>query len=112
METDDVDSLPPSSDSEVSTTSSSSSSSSHAAKKPSSSFKSRPPTGSLSLSIFSPNISFRRRMSLLASSLAVNACLPFVNGIMLGTGEIVARAVLVPTLLIGWSWIRQRGQKV
>lgn len=49
-----------------------------------------------------------RRLSLLASSLLVNAGLPFVNGVMLGTGEIVARAVVVPVLLIGWTWARQR----
>lgn len=68
----------------------------------------RPPTGSLSLSIFTCGISVTRRLSLLASSLFVNAGLPFVNGVMLGTGEIVARAVVVPVLLIGWTWARQR----
>lgn len=81
-----------------------------AANKPSrpGTMPTRPPTGSLSLSIFTSGISMTRRLSLLASSLFVNAGLPFVNGVMLGTGEIVARAVVVPVLLIGWTWARQR----
>ncbi|CAO1630411.1 unnamed protein product [Parajaminaea phylloscopi] len=68
----------------------------------------RPPTGSLTLSIFSPGISLTRRAALLASSITVNAALPFLNGIMLGTGEIVARALIVPVLFIGWTWARQK----
>lgn len=70
--------------------------------------RTRPPTGSLSFSIFSSGVSWTRRLSLFASSITVNAALPFVNGVMLGTGEIVARALIVPVIFIGWNWLRQK----
>lgn len=111
-EKDDVDSLPPSDD-ESTGSSASSSSSTHRRRRrppppPSSSSRPRPPTGSLTLSIFTPGISPRRRLSLFASSIVVNVCMPFVNGIMVGTGEIVARAVVVPVLIGAWALIRQQ----
>ncbi|OAX41192.1 hypothetical protein K503DRAFT_767921 [Rhizopogon vinicolor AM-OR11-026] len=47
----------------------------------------------------------RTRMCLLLSSLAINLFLPFVNGVMLGFGEIFAKNVLV-----GWiGWRTQSG---
>lgn len=48
----------------------------------------------------------RTRMYLLLSSLAINLLLPFVNGVMLGFGEIFAKNVLV-----GWiGWKTQSGR--
>lgn len=47
----------------------------------------------------SPSISSTRRLSLLLSSMTINLVLPFLNGVMLGTGEIVARAIVVPGLM-------------
>lgn len=57
-----------------------------------------PPTGSLTLAIFSRDIPWTRRVSLLLASLAINIGLPFVNGVMLGFGEIFARTVVAPRL--------------
>ncbi|KAK0540057.1 hypothetical protein OC835_000855 [Tilletia horrida] len=56
------------------------------------------PSGSLTLAALSPSSSLplSRRAALLASALAINLGLPFVNGIMLGFGEIVARTLLAP----------------
>ena len=57
-------------------------------------------------SITNHAISRRTRMSLILSSLAINLLLPFVNGVMLGFGEIFAKNVL-----IGWfGWKLQRGR--
>ncbi|KIK45066.1 hypothetical protein CY34DRAFT_802029 [Suillus luteus UH-Slu-Lm8-n1] len=48
----------------------------------------------------------RTRMTLLLTSLAINLFLPFVNGVMLGFGEIFAKNVLV-----GWmGWKSQSGR--
>lgn len=109
-EKDDVDSLPPSDDESTTGSSASASSSTHRRRRPPPppSSRPRPPTGSLTLSIFTPGISPRRRLSLFASSIVVNVCMPFVNGIMVGTGEIVARAVVVPVLIGAWALIRQQ----
>ena len=110
VEKDDVDSLPPSDD-ESTGSSASCSSSTHRRRRrpaPPPSSRPRPPTGSLTLSIFTPGISPRRRLSLFASSIVVNVCMPFVNGIMVGTGEIVARAVVVPVLIGAWALVRQQ----
>lgn len=55
------------------------------------------PSGSLTLAAFSPGpMSWTRRLSLVTASLAINLGLPFLNGVMLGFGEIFARAVLAP----------------
>ncbi|KDN53459.1 hypothetical protein K437DRAFT_72139 [Tilletiaria anomala UBC 951] len=56
------------------------------------------PSGSLTRSIFTPGISPWRRASLLLASLAINLGLPFINGVMVGFGEIFARSVLAPKL--------------
>lgn len=55
------------------------------------------PSGSLTLAAFSPGpMSWVRRLSLVGASLAINLGLPFLNGVMLGFGEIFARAVVAP----------------
>ncbi|KAG8831811.1 hypothetical protein FRC20_008069, partial [Serendipita sp. 405] len=67
----------------------------------------RPPTAgftlppvappSVTLSIFDSTLSTRARFLALASSLAINLVLPFINGVMLGFGEIAAKS------LFGWG---------
>ncbi|KAH7928079.1 hypothetical protein BV22DRAFT_1193103 [Leucogyrophana mollusca] len=52
-------------------------------------------------SLLDGTVAPRTRMSLLLSSLAINLFLPFVNGVMLGFGEIFAKNVLVGW--IGWK---------
>ncbi|KAE8229902.1 hypothetical protein CF326_g5114 [Tilletia indica] len=56
------------------------------------------PSGSLTRAAFSPSSSMpmQRRAALIASAIAINLGLPFVNGIMLGFGEIVARTFFAP----------------
>ncbi|TFK97666.1 hypothetical protein BDV98DRAFT_574002 [Pterulicium gracile] len=55
--------------------------------------------------IFDPTLSNQVRLSALAASLAINLLLPFVNGVMLGFGEVFAKNVLV-----GWfGWDRMAG---
>jgi hypothetical protein len=58
----------------------------------------RPP--SATLSIFDTSLPTRTRLYALASALAINFLLPFVNGVMLGFGEIFARNVVS---WIGWN---------
>ncbi|KAG8765155.1 hypothetical protein FRC12_007658 [Ceratobasidium sp. 428] len=55
---------------------------------------------SLTLTIFDSNAPTRTRIVALVSSLAINMFLPFVNGVMLGFGEIFARNVVGPWF--GW----------
>jgi hypothetical protein len=52
-------------------------------------------------SLLDSTIAPRTRVSLLLTSLAINLLLPFVNGVMLGFGEIFAKNVLVGW--IGWK---------
>jgi len=54
---------------------------------------------SVSLSVFDPRLSNRSRAVALLTSFAINLALPFVNGVMLGFGEIFARS-----LLTKWGW--------
>ncbi|KAG2355043.1 hypothetical protein BDR07DRAFT_1394707 [Suillus spraguei] len=57
-------------------------------------------------SLLDSTIAPRTRMNLLLSCLAINLLLPFVNGMMLGFGEIFAKNVLV-----GWmGWKSQSGR--
>ncbi|KAG6334222.1 hypothetical protein ID866_4866 [Astraeus odoratus] len=57
-------------------------------------------------SIMDHAVTKRTRLSLILSSLAINLVLPFVNGVMLGFGEIFAKNVLV-----GWfGWKFQSGR--
>lgn len=67
-----------------------------------------PPTGSLTLAAFNPysSIPLSRRMALISGSIFINLGLPFLNGVMLGFGEIFARVVVAPALGItgvGWA---------
>jgi hypothetical protein len=55
------------------------------------------PPPSATLAILDNSLSTRMRLSALLSSLAINLLLPFVNGVMLGFGEIFAKNVV-----IGW----------
>ncbi|CAG8745350.1 2422_t:CDS:2, partial [Acaulospora colombiana] len=48
---------------------------------------------SVTLSVFDSSLSRRARLLALASSLAINLLLPFINGVMLGFGEIAAKSV-------------------
>ncbi|KIM39780.1 hypothetical protein M413DRAFT_183269 [Hebeloma cylindrosporum] len=56
---------------------------------------------SATLAIFDDSLSTRTRLLALVSSLAVNLLIPFVNGVMLGFGEIVAKDVIMGWL--GWK---------
>ena len=56
---------------------------------------------SATLSIFDAHRSTRARALALVGSLAINLFLPFVNGVMLGFGEIFARS-----LALRWGWWR------
>lgn len=58
-----------------------------------------PPPSTLP-SILDGTVNRRTRLSLILSSLAINLLLPFINGVMLGFGEIFAKDVLVGWL--GW----------
>lgn len=67
-----------------------------------------PPTGSLTLAAFNPysSIPLSRRLALVSGSIFINLGLPFLNGVMLGFGEIFARVVVAPALGItgvGWT---------
>jgi Outer membrane protein TOM13 len=53
------------------------------------------------LAIFDSTLSTRTRVKALFSSLAINMLLPFVNGVMLGFGEIFAKNVIIGWL--GWK---------
>lgn len=72
-----------------------------------------PPTATLS--VFDTSLSTQTRFKALASSLAINLLLPFVNGVMLGFGEMFAKNVVLGWL--GWGstatavGIRQRTGK-
>jgi len=57
----------------------------------------QPAPVSLTSAIFDTSLSRRTRLTAFFSSLAVNLLLPFVNGVMLGFGEIFAKNVL-----LGW----------
>lgn len=56
---------------------------------------------SATLSVFDSSLSTRTRATALASALAINLLLPFVNGVMLGFGEIFAKNVVLGWL--GWK---------
>ncbi|UZJ52612.1 hypothetical protein CBS101457_001932 [Exobasidium rhododendri] len=54
------------------------------------------PSGSLTTAIFAKDLKWRRRSYLVIASLAINLGLPFLNGVMLGFGEIFARTIMAP----------------
>lgn len=56
---------------------------------------------SATLAIFDSSLSIQTRLGALMSSLGINLLLPFVNGVMLGFGEIFAKNVVVGWL--GWK---------
>ena len=57
-------------------------------------------------SIMDNRVARRTRLSLVLSSLAINLLLPFINGVMLGFGEIFAKEV------VGWfGWKSWRGSR-
>jgi Outer membrane protein TOM13 len=58
-------------------------------------------TASVTLAVFDPTLPARARIWALFSSLSINMFLPFVNGVMLGFGEIFAKTVIVGWL--GWG---------
>lgn len=60
----------------------------------------RPSPPSMTLSIFNTSLPIRTRAIAFVSALTINMFLPFVNGVMLGFGEIFARSVIAP--LFGW----------
>jgi hypothetical protein len=49
---------------------------------------------SVTLAVFDSSLPTRTRVLALASAVAINFCLPFINGVMLGFGEIFARNVV------------------
>lgn len=73
--------------------------SSHATRRAGAAALALPPIAppSVTLSIFDSSLSRRARLLALASSLAINLVLPFINGVMLGFGEIAAKS------LFGWT---------
>ncbi|THH33218.1 hypothetical protein EUX98_g953 [Antrodiella citrinella] len=60
-----------------------------------------PPVATTTSSIFDPSLSAKTRTLALFSSLAINLLLPFVNGVMLGFGEIFARNAALKWFGIG-----------
>ncbi|KAF5377316.1 hypothetical protein D9757_008047 [Collybiopsis confluens] len=71
----------------------------HDDPKPGSS--SLPAPTSATLSVFDSSLSTSTRVKAFASALAINLLLPFVNGVMLGFGEIFAKNVVLGWL--GWK---------
>ncbi|TFK27201.1 hypothetical protein FA15DRAFT_666708 [Coprinopsis marcescibilis] len=59
------------------------------------------PPASATTAIFNTTLSTRTRVVALFSALAINLALPFVNGVMLGFGEIFAKNVIMQWF--GWS---------
>ncbi|KAF9046917.1 hypothetical protein BDZ89DRAFT_1058387 [Hymenopellis radicata] len=75
----------------------------------------KPPTDapmSATLAIFDPSLSSRTRVKALFSSLAINLLLPFINGVMLGFGEIFAKNIVLewwrPGSTVTQTGIRRR----
>jgi len=73
---------------------------SHSVSKDTDSKANLPHPPSATLTIFDGTLSTRTRILALSSALAINFLLPFVNGVMLGFGEIFARNIVA---WIGWS---------
>ncbi|KAJ6505941.1 hypothetical protein DFH09DRAFT_943572, partial [Mycena vulgaris] len=62
---------------------------------------------SATLAIFDASLSTRTRVTALFSSLAINLLLPFVNGVMLGFGEIFAKNIVLE--YFGWRPLSRPG---
>ncbi|KAJ6531721.1 hypothetical protein B0H19DRAFT_1214090 [Mycena capillaripes] len=65
------------------------------------------PLESATLAIFDRSLSTRTRVTALLSSLAINLLLPFVNGVMLGFGEIFAKNIVLE--YFGWRPLPRPG---
>ncbi|KAJ6513314.1 hypothetical protein C8R45DRAFT_963208 [Mycena sanguinolenta] len=65
------------------------------------------PLESATLAIFDSSLSTRTRLTALFSSLAINLLLPFVNGVMLGFGEIFAKNIVLE--YFGWRPLPRPG---
>ncbi len=67
---------------------------------------------SATLAIFDPSLSPQTRVKALFSSLAINLLLPFINGVMLGFGEIFAKNIVLewwrPGSTVTQTGIRRR----
>lgn len=59
------------------------------------------PPRTATLAVFDSTLSTRTRLQAFASSLAINLLLPFVNGVMLGFGEIFAKDIVLKWF--GWG---------
>jgi hypothetical protein len=77
-----------------------STSASHPHQRPTAPGAPVPPT-SVTLSIFDTSLSSSTRAKAFVSALAINLLLPFINGVMLGFGEIFAKNVVLGWL--GWK---------
>lgn len=62
---------------------------------------SEPPSLTVALSSAWKTTSWRQRLTVLAASVLINVGLPFVNGVMLGFGELFARNVI--GVRLGWA---------
>ncbi|KDQ57164.1 hypothetical protein JAAARDRAFT_207487 [Jaapia argillacea MUCL 33604] len=60
-----------------------------------------PPVTSVTLSVFDDTLPRKTRVLALISALSINLFLPFINGVMLGFGEIFAKEVVVGWF--GWN---------
>ncbi|KAF7795991.1 hypothetical protein EIP86_007160 [Pleurotus ostreatoroseus] len=60
-----------------------------------------PPRATATSAVFDTTLSTRTRLLALASSLAINLLLPFINGVMLGAGELFAKNVVLRWF--GWK---------
>ncbi|KAL0954860.1 hypothetical protein HGRIS_003796 [Hohenbuehelia grisea] len=63
---------------------------------------------SATLTVFDTSLSTRTRVKALVSALAINLLLPFVNGVMLGFGEIFAKNVVLEWF--GWNQPARTGR--
>ncbi|TFK72935.1 hypothetical protein BDN72DRAFT_835585 [Pluteus cervinus] len=59
------------------------------------------PAPSATLAVFDSSLSTHARITAFASSFAINLVLPFINGVMLGFGEIFAKNVVM--VWLGWT---------
>lgn len=76
-------------------------------RTPTASQVARPQPPSVTPLVLDGSLPAKTRVFALISSLAINMFLPFVNGVMLGFGEIFARNVLAPW--IGWKSVVNPG---
>ena len=68
----------------------------------------QPPRPPASTAIFDPSLSIQTRVIALLGSLTINLFLPFVNGVMMGFGEIFAENVLSKW----FGWAKSRNSRI